>query len=135
VLKEFKDFILRGNVVDLAVAVVVGTAFALVVKAMVEDFVTPLIAAAGGEPDFSALDFTINGSTFRYGHFVNEVISFLIIAAVVFFFIVKPVNFLIARHRREQAPQSPPEDVMLLREIRDLMKERGGAEPENSPGA
>jgi large conductance mechanosensitive channel len=100
-VKDFRDFILRGNVVDLAVAVVIGAAFGAVVTAFVSDFVTPLIAAIGGQPDFSALDFTINGSTFRYGHFINQLLSFLIIAAVVFFFVVVPVNQLMARRKTE----------------------------------
>jgi large conductance mechanosensitive channel len=100
-LKQFRDFLLRGNVVDLAVAVVIGAAFGAVVTAFVSDFVTPLIAAIGGQPDFSALDFTINGSTFRYGHFINQLLSFLIIAAVVFFFVVVPVNQLMARRKTE----------------------------------
>lgn len=104
-VSEFRRFLLRGNVVDLAVAVVIGVAFGAVVTALVEDFITPLIAAFGGQPDFSALDFTINDSAFRYGHFLNAVLSFVIIAAVVFVFVVKPMNMLIARSRRE-----PPAD-------------------------
>jgi large conductance mechanosensitive channel len=103
-LNDFKAFLLRGNVVDLAVAIVIGVAFTAVVTAFVEDLVTPLIAAVGGEPDFSALDFTINGSTFRYGDFINKVISFLVIAAVIFFFVVQPVNYLMQRARKEPAP-------------------------------
>ncbi|MGE5596277.1 MAG: large conductance mechanosensitive channel protein MscL [Hyphomicrobiales bacterium] len=103
-LREFKEFILRGNVVDLAVAVVIGVAFAAVVTALVEDLITPLIAALGGQPDFSALDFTINDSTFRYGHFINQLLSFLIIAAVIFFLVVKPVNYLIERTRPQPTP-------------------------------
>ena len=102
-LKEFREFILRGNLVDLAVAVVIGTAFTAVVTSMVEDLITPLIAAIGGEPDFSALSFTINGSVFRYGDFINALISFLIIASVVFFFVIKPVNTLLSRLRTEPA--------------------------------
>src|SRR3954454_8258746 len=101
VLKDFREFILRGNLVDLAIAVVIGAAFGALVAAMVSDLVTPLIAAIGGKPDFSALSFTINGSTFRYGHFLNALISFLTIAAVVFFFVIKPVNALLARYRSE----------------------------------
>jgi large conductance mechanosensitive channel len=100
-LKEFREFILRGNLVDLAVAVVIGTAFTAVVTSMVEDLITPLIAAIGGEPDFSALSFTINASEFRYGDFINALISFLIIATVVFFFVIKPVNALLSRLRTE----------------------------------
>jgi large conductance mechanosensitive channel len=106
-LKEFRDFVLRGNVVDLAVAVVIGAAFGAVVNAAVTDLVTPLIAAIGGEPSFDRLAFTINGSEFRYGHFLNQVLSFLLIAAVVFFLVVKPVNALLRRFRPEPAPEKP----------------------------
>lgn len=104
-LREFKQFILRGNVVDLAVAVIIGAAFGAVITALVADFITPLIAAMGGQQDFSALTFSINGSIFRYGHFLNQVIAFVIIAAVVFFFVVRPINALVARSRKE-----PPAD-------------------------
>jgi large conductance mechanosensitive channel len=96
-LKEFREFILRGNLVDLAVAVVIGTAFGAVVTALVKNLITPLIAAIGGQPDFSDLTFTINDSRFFYGQFINALIAFLIIAAVVFFFVIKPVNVLMAR--------------------------------------
>lgn len=106
-INDFRDFILRGNVVDLAVAVVIGAAFGAIVTAMVEDLMTPLIAAVGGQPDFSALDFTVNGSTFRYGHFLNQVISFVVIAAVVFFFVVVPVNKLMEARKTEPAPADP----------------------------
>src|SRR5262245_47281597 len=99
-LKEFREFVLRGNVVDLAVAVRMGAAFGAVVTAVVADFVTALMAAIVGKPDFARLTFTINGSTFRYGHFINAVISFLIIAAVIFFVVVKPLNALAARRKR-----------------------------------
>src|SRR5215213_9748150 len=102
-VKEFREFILHGNLVDLAV--VIGTAFAAVVAALVADIVTPLIAAVGGEPDFNALSFTINDSQFRYGHFLNAVFTFLVIAAVMFFLVIKPVNALLARRRTE-----PPQD-------------------------
>lgn len=104
-LNEFRQFLLRGNVVDLAVAVVIGAAFGAVITAMVEDLITPIIAAIFGEPDFSALTFTINESTFRYGDFINAVITFVLIAAAVFFFVVVPVNALMVRARRE-----PPAD-------------------------
>jgi large conductance mechanosensitive channel len=99
-IKEFRDFILRGNLVELAVAVVIGTAFAAVVAALVADLVTPLIAAVGGEQDFSGLTLTINDSEFRYGHFL-ALIAFLIAAVVVFFFVIKPVNALMARRQTE----------------------------------
>ena len=100
-MKEFKEFLLRGNLVELAVAVVIGVAFAALVGAFVQDLVTPLIAAIGGQQDFSALTFTINDSVFRYGHFLNQLLSFLIIAAVVYFLVVKPVNALMARRKTE----------------------------------
>jgi large conductance mechanosensitive channel len=106
-MKDFKEFLLRGNLVDMAVGIVVGLAFAAVVTALVADLVTPLIAAIGGNPDFSSLSFTINGSHFLYGAFINALITFVVIAAVVFFFVVKPVNALLARRRTE-----PPVDVI-----------------------
>jgi large conductance mechanosensitive channel len=105
ILNDFKQFLLRGNVVDLAVAVVIGAAFGAVITALVQDLLTPLIAAIGGQQDFSALDFTINSSTFRYGDFINKVFTFVMIAAAVFFFVVVPINALIARSRKE-----PPAD-------------------------
>lgn len=105
-LDEFKTFLLRGNVIDLAVAVVLGAAFGAVVTALVENFITPLIAAIGGQPDFSSIGFHINGAYFGVGNFLNALISFVIIAAVIFFFVVKPVNMLIARARTE--PSADP---------------------------
>lgn len=106
-MKGFKQFILRGNVLDLAVAVVMGAAFGAVVAALVKDFLTPLIAAAVGKPDFSAIKFTINGSQFAIGDFINQVISFLLISAAVYFFVVLPVNTLMARLKRGEAPPDP----------------------------
>ena len=102
-LKEFRAFILRGNLVDLAVAVVIGTAFTAVVTALVTNIITPIIAAIGGEPDFSDLSFTINGSQFGYGAFINALLAFLIVAAVVFFLVIKPVNLLMARFQPDTA--------------------------------
>jgi large conductance mechanosensitive channel len=126
-LKEFRDFVLRGNVIDLAVAVVLGAAFGAVVTAFVGSFLTPLIAAIGGNPDFSGLAFTINGSRFTYGEFFNALIAFLMIAAIVFFLVVRPVNQLMARfaHTDEPASDAPAEDVVLLTEIRDLLRDGG----------
>jgi len=106
-LQEFKKFILRGNVIDLAVAVVVGAAFNGVVTAMVRDFVTPLIAAIYGHSQFSASYFTIHHSKFLYGDFLNAFISFLITAGVVFFFVVQPINRVIALSHRKDAPADP----------------------------
>jgi large conductance mechanosensitive channel len=109
-LNDFKAFLLRGNVIDLAVAVVIGAAFKSIVDSFVADLVTPLIGALGGEPDFSSLHFTINSSVFRYGAFLNQVISFVIIAAVIFFFVITPVNALLARAKKE-----PPADPTLMK--------------------
>ena len=103
-LGEFRSFLLRGNVIDLAVAVVIAVAFAAVVTSLVEDLLTPLIGAIFGEPDFSALSFTINNSVFTYGNFINALLSFVFIAAAIFFVVVKPVNVMIARSRREPPP-------------------------------
>jgi large conductance mechanosensitive channel len=103
--REFKAFLLRGNVVDLAVGIVIGAAFGALVTALVADFITPLIAAIFGQHDFSALFFTLNGSKFTYGHFINAVLAFLFIAAAVFYFVVLPVQALMARSRKE-----PPAD-------------------------
>ena len=100
-LKEFRDFVLRGNVVELAIAVVIGAAFGALVTSFVASFITPLIAAIGGKPDFSSLAFTINGSRFTYGSFFNALLSFLIIAAVIFFFVVRPLNALMSRFKPE----------------------------------
>jgi large conductance mechanosensitive channel len=100
-VKDFREFILRGNLVDLAVAVVIGAAFTAVVNALVADLVTPIIAAVGGKPDFGNLAFTVNGSRFAYGDFINALLTFLIVAAVVFFLVIKPVNALLERFRPE----------------------------------
>jgi large conductance mechanosensitive channel len=104
-LKDFKAFILRGNVVDLAIAVVIGTAFGALVTSFVENLLTPLIAIPGTR-DFSDLEFTISGSTFGYGNVINALISFLLIAGAVFFFVVKPVNALMARRKTEPEVES-----------------------------
>jgi large conductance mechanosensitive channel len=106
-LKGFRQFILRGNVLDLAVAVVVGGAFGAVVTALVKDLITPLIAAIVGKPDFSAIVFTINGSKFLVGDFINAIVSFLLIAAAIYFFVIVPVNALMARINRGEAPPDP----------------------------
>lgn len=106
-MNGFKQFLLRGNVVDLAVGVVIGAAFGSVVTALVKDLLTPFIAALVKAPDFSGLTFTINGSKFLYGDFINSLISFLIIATAVYFFVVLPVNALIARTRKNPAPADP----------------------------
>ena len=107
IINEFKQFLLRGNVVDLAVGVVVGAAFGTVVNALVKDILTPLIAAIAKVPNFANLSIRINGSIFMYGDFINAVISFLLVSAAVFFFVVKPMNLLIKHSRRNQTPVDP----------------------------
>jgi large conductance mechanosensitive channel len=116
IVTEFKEFVLRGNVVELAVAVVIGAAFTAVVTSLVANIFTPLIAAIFGKPDFSELSFKINGSTFTYGLFINALISFLLISVVVFFFVVKPMNYLLERRRRglgdEESDERPCPDCL-----------------------
>ncbi len=105
--KGFRQFLMRGNVVDLAVAVVMGAAFGAVVSALVKDLITPLVAAIFGKPDFSALTFEVNGSKFLYGDFINAVVSFVLVGAAVYFVVVLPMNALTARLRRGEAPPDP----------------------------
>lgn len=107
-MKEFKDFLLRGNLVTTAVAFVIGVAFAGVVTALVTDLITPIIAAIGGKPDFSGLHFTINNSVFLYGDFINAAITFVVIAVVIFFLVVKPVDALMERMKKDP----PPDDTI-----------------------
>lgn len=111
-MKGFKQFIMRGNVLDLAVAVVIGAAFGAVVTALVKDLITPLIAAIAGKPDFSAITFEVNGSKFLIGDFINALLSFILIAAAVYFFVVLPMNALMARMRRGEVPPEPTSKEM-----------------------
>ena len=125
ILNDFKAFILKGNVVDLAVGVVIGAAFGKVVESVVKDLITPLIGFVGGQPDFSAVKL----GPLSVGSFLNAAIAFLILAAVVFFLVVKPMNALLAmaKKKAEEKPAGPapmPDDVKLLMEIRDLLKRR-----------
>jgi len=125
-LKGFRDFIMRGNVIDLAIAVVVGAAFNAVVQELVKDIVTPLIAAIGGKSDFSALSFTINHSKFQYGAFLNALISFLVVAAALYFVVVLPLNKIAERRaaklaKGEPDPDPKSEEIILLQQIRDLL--------------
>ena len=108
-LKGFREFLFRGNVVDLAVAVVIGAAFGAVITALVKDLITPFIAAIVGQPDFSALTFTINNSKFLYGDFLNAVVSFVLIAAAIYFIIVVPMNTIQARFRKPAAAPTTKE--------------------------
>jgi large conductance mechanosensitive channel len=127
VLNDFKKFLFRGNVIDLAVAVIIGAAFTAIVTAIVEGLITPLVGMIFGK-DFSAMTFEINDSTFSYGIVINAIIYFVSVAAVVFFFIVKPVEALNARRRAGQEPEedspAPSDEALLLAEIRDLLQQR-----------
>jgi large conductance mechanosensitive channel len=106
-MSGFQKFILRGNVVDLAIAVVIGVAFGTVVQALVKDLITPLIGAFGGVPDFSAVFFTVNNSRFLIGDFINAVLAFIVVAAVVYYFAVLPINRLVARFSPEPPAPAP----------------------------
>ena len=123
-IKGFRNFILRGNVVDLAVGVMIGAAFTAVVNSLVKDMMTPFIAAIIKQPDFSTLSFTVNGSKFLYGDFLNALLTFIIVAVTIYFFVVLPVNKLLTRFRGSpEAPKKAPQE-RLLEEIRDLLKAR-----------
>ncbi len=134
-LKGFKEFILRGNVIDLAVAVVIGAAFGAVVASFVADLLTPLIAALVRVPSFADLTFSVRGSTFHYGRFLNSLISFLLVALAVYAFVVRPIQALQARRKRaEAAAPAVPEEVRLLAEIRDLLSARDSGIVRQAPG-
>lgn len=120
-IKGFRDFLLRGNVIDLAVAVIIGAAFSAIIAAIAEGFITPLIGLIFGQPDFSQF----NAGTFKWGDIINAVVNFLITAAVVYFVIVVPMNRALAYLKRKEPPPSAPElsvDQKLLTEIRDLLQ-------------
>lgn len=126
-LKEFRDFISRGNVVDLAVAVVLGIAFGAIINAIVEGLITPLLGMIVGK-DFTDMTFTINDSVFRYGLVINATIQFLAIAAAVFFLVVRPLNALAALRRSGDEDGEEPTETELLTDIRDLLRSRGGVD-------
>jgi large conductance mechanosensitive channel len=137
VFREFKEFVTRGNVIDLAVAVVIGLAFTGVVNAIVGGLITPLIGMIGSS-DYRDLDFVINDSTFEYGEVINAVIEFLLIAAAVFFFVVKPINMLNERRRAgldEPEPAELSDEAALLTEIRDLLSAQAGPADQPPPRA
>jgi len=126
ILKEFKDFVTRGNLIDIAVAFVIAAAFGAVIKAFVDFVIMPFIAAIAGKPSFDGLTFTINDAVIPYGSFITALVSFLLVAAAVFFFIVKPYNMWRARQAKakEEAPAAAPEpaeEIVLLRQIRDQL--------------
>ena len=109
-MSGFKKFLLRGNLVDLAIAVVIGAAFGVLITALVKDFITPLLGAIGGKPDFSQLTFTVNKSKFFYGDFINALIAFIILAAVIYFFVVIPVGRLLERYKPTAEEPTPVKD-------------------------
>lgn len=115
-MNGFKKFLLRGNLIDLAVAVVIGVAFNAVVHALVNDLITPLISAVGGQPHFGKLSFTVNGSNFLYGDFVNQLLSFVVIAAVVYYFIVAPATRIttLTQRRKEATERECPECLSMI---------------------
>ena len=122
-LKEFRDFLLRGNIVELAVAFVMGVAFAAVITSLVDNLIMPIIAMIIGKPDFSDLTFTINDAVFRYGAFITDVIQFLAIAAAVFFFIVKPVQAMVARRSTESIEEGMPDEERRHQELLAALRE------------
>jgi large conductance mechanosensitive channel len=123
-LKEFRAFMLRGNIIELAVAIVIGAAFGALVTSLVANLLTPIVAAIVGKPDFSDLTFAINGSVFRYGSFLNALIAFISIAAAVFFFVVRPVDAIQRRMGIEKPEDGRSDEAGLLEEIRDILKEQ-----------
>jgi large conductance mechanosensitive channel len=140
VLKGFREFVLRGNVIDLAVAVVLGAAFGAIVTALVENIINPLIAAMVGKPDITQVgNFTINGANFSIGAVLQAILNFLFVAAAIYFVLVLPMNKLMAMRKQgeEAPPEAPSEDILLLTQIRDLL---GGADttvdgpPAGAPG-
>jgi large conductance mechanosensitive channel len=124
-LKEFRDFLFRGNIVELAVAFVMGIAFATVVNSLVNNLLMPVIAMIIGKPDFRGLDFTINDAVFRYGAFITDVIQFAAIAAAVFFFIVKPVSAMLQRLRPEPIEEGMPDEERRHRELLTALNQIG----------
>lgn len=126
ILKEFKDFVTKGNLIDLAVAFIIAAAFGAVITALVGNIIMPLIAAIFGQPSFDSLTVTLNDAVIPYGTFITALVNFLLIAAAVFFFIVKPYNMWRNRQAKaeEAAPAAPPEEIVLLREIRDRLSNR-----------
>jgi large conductance mechanosensitive channel len=113
-LSGFKKFLLRGNVIDLAIAVVIGAAFGAVVTALVKDLLTPLIGAIIGKPDFSQLTFTVNSSKFLYGDFINTVLAFIVIATAVYYFVVLPINALMDRYRPQPVPPAKTQQCHMF---------------------
>lgn len=131
--KEFRDFLLRGNVIELGVAIVIGGAFTAVVTAFVTDILTPLLGLIG-VPDFSTAQLTIGQATIKWGLFLNALISFILVGAAVFFFVVRPLQQIAARNKKEEAVPLPPTELTVLEEIRDELKAQRGALGAGSTG-
>ena len=123
-LEEFKNFLFRGNIVELAVAFVMGIAFAAVVNSLVDNLVMPIVAMIIGKPDFSGLTFTINDAVFRYGAFITDVIQFVAIAAAVFFFVVKPIQAMLERRRKEPIEEGMPDEERRHQELLAALRAR-----------
>ncbi len=123
-LQDFKDFLMRGNIVELAVAFVMGVAFAAVVNSLVDDLIMPIVAMIIGKPDFSGLTFSINDAVFRYGAFITQVITFVAIAAAVFFFVVKPVQKIMARSGQPEADEGPSDEERRHQELLAALRNR-----------
>ncbi len=124
-LGDFKDFLFRGSIVELAVAFVIGLAFATVINSLVENLVMPIVAMIVGKPDFNSLAFTINDAVFRYGAFITDVIQFAAIAAAVFFFVVKPVQAMLERRRTEPIEEGMPDEERRHQELLAALRTRG----------
>ena len=125
-LRDFRDFVFRGNIVELAVAFVIGLAFAAVVNSLVANLVMPLVAMLIGKPDFSGLTFTINDAVFRYGAFMTDLIQFIAVAAAVFFFVVKPIQAMLARAQREPVEEGMPDEERRHQELLAALARVGG---------
>jgi len=123
-LEELKNFLLRGNIVELAIAFVIGLAFAAVINSLVDNLLMPIVAMIIGKPDFSGLTFTVNDAVFRYGAFVTDVIQFVAIAAAVYFFVVKPVQAMLERRRREPIEEGTPDEERRHRELLAALRAR-----------
>ncbi|NUT54508.1 MAG: large conductance mechanosensitive channel protein MscL [Thermoleophilia bacterium] len=123
-LEELKNFLFRGNIVELAVAFVIGVAFAAVVNSLVDNLIMPVVAMIIGKPDFSSLTFTINDAVFRYGAFITDVIQFVAIGAAVYFFVVKPVQYMLARGRREPVEEGMPDEERRHQELLAALRAR-----------
>lgn len=123
-LREFRAFLMRGNIIELAIAVVIGAAFGALVTSLVANLLTPIVAAILGKPDFSGLTFTINDSVFRYGSFLNALIAFVSIAAAVFYVVVRPIDAVQRRMGIEKTADGRTDEAVLLEEIRDILRSR-----------